>query len=106
MAGYWLEATTAELDEALAVQSGFDARALELLTRTLQEAIDAGELALGVPVEDMARAVVSIIEAIILPLKRQSRGETESLLRALAYTFFKAHACGGALPARALALSI
>jgi AcrR family transcriptional regulator len=105
VAGYWLEATTADLDEALQVQQAFEAQALDGLTRTIQSAIDGGELSLGVPVEEMARAVIAIIEAIILPLKRQPRARTEALVRALAYTFFSAHEAGeGGLAQRALAI--
>lgn len=102
VAGFWLEPSTARVVEARAVQAHFEDTAARLIADAITEAVAADQLSLDVPVADMAEAVIATMEAIILPLRRNSTGRGRRLIAALAHTFFRAHACDDELAVRAI----
>jgi len=91
VAGYWLHPSTAEVPEARAVQAQFEQASADYVAETLKEAVDAGQLSLTVPVEDMAHAFITTVEGLVLPLRRHSPQRMRRLIGVLADTFFRAH---------------
>lgn len=106
VAGYWLQPASASLADARAVQSEFEQSSAAYLTQCLQEAVDAGAMNFVIPVEDMANAVVSTTEAIILPLRRNSPEASRRLIGVLAHTFFRAHAHSDEVAAQAVEVAM
>jgi len=102
VAGYWLEAKTADLAAAQDIQQSFEEDARALICATLEQGIEAGEFDMMLPVEDMATAIISLVEASLLPLRRQTPQQTQRLLGSLAHTFFRANAHNADLIERAM----
>lgn len=105
VAGYWLDAATAELQEAGEMQKRFENNAAQLIAAAIQHGIDLGELDFEIPVEDMAQAIISTMEAIILPLRRMRPEENIRLIASLAHTFFRAHGTSDVLAHEARAIA-
>ncbi len=102
VAGYWLDAASAELTEATQMQRRFEDNSARLVAAAIQEGIDLGELKFEIPVEDMAQAIISTMEAIILPLRKMTPDENIRLISSLAHTFFRAHGTSDALAHEAI----
>ena len=102
VAGYWLEAKTTDLDEARQIQADFEQRARAFLTETIEAGVAHEELELELPAGDIALAINSLMEAIVLPLRRQTSSQHWRLIRALAHTFFLATARDPSFAVRAL----
>ena len=92
VAGYWQLPVNEEAVVAQEVRTRFEEEASFLLSLVIRKGIEDGELDFKVQVEDMADAIISILETIILPLGRQDNDKIARMTGALAYTFFKAHA--------------
>lgn len=92
VAGYWLVPSTADVAEARAVQDQFEEASARVIGQAIQAAVDEGDLVLDIPVADMAQAVMATMEAIVLPLRRNTPERSRRLIGALAHTFFRAHA--------------
>lgn len=104
IAGYWLNPGSGILAEASVLQSRFEKDSARFIASVIEQAIDQGKLTLQIPVEEMAQAIISTMEAIALPLRRLSPDEILPLVGSLAHTFFRAHATGDELPRRAMEL--
>lgn len=102
VAGFWLQPSTADVPEARAVQAQFEEASARVITEAIQEAVAAQTMALDIPAEQMAHAVIATIESIVLPLRRNTPERSGELISALAYTFFRAHAHGDELARRAI----
>ncbi len=105
VAGYWLDAASAELTEAIQMQNRFEENSARLVAAAIQEGIDLGELSFEIPVDDMAQAIISTMEAIILPLRRMTASENIRLIASLAHTFFRAHGTSDALAHEAIEIA-
>ena len=92
VAGYWLETKTVELSEARRIQDTFEQGARDRLACAIDEAIARGAFRRTLGSDTIAGAVIAIMEAIVLPLRRQGARASGELLLTLAYTFFHAHA--------------
>jgi AcrR family transcriptional regulator len=92
IAGYWQTPSSAEGDGILAAQRDFEVGARTTLTATLQRAKEQGRIDLGADLEDLSRAIISLVEAIVLPLRHRSVEEHHRMLGVLARTFFRAYA--------------
>jgi TetR/AcrR family transcriptional regulator, acrAB operon repressor len=103
VAGYWLTPSTAETAAIIETQRNFEADAVATLRTVLQRGVDEGRLDLAGDLEALARAIVSLIEACVLPLRHQSPEEVHGLLGVLARTLFRAYARSGSVAAAALA---
>lgn len=92
VAGYWLTPSTPETAVIIDTQRAFESVAVQTLREALQRGVDRGELDFDGDLDPLARAMVSLIEACVLPLRHQSPEEVRSLLGVLARTLFRAYA--------------
>lgn len=92
VAGYWLIADTPEMRDILATQRAFEAASKEVIAGCLKKGVAAKQFDLGDDLDDMARAIISIIEAIILPMRHQTPEEIRPQVGVLARTLFRAYA--------------
>ncbi|HEX4870977.1 MAG TPA: helix-turn-helix domain-containing protein [Nevskiaceae bacterium] len=90
--GYWLIPVSTETSRLVAAQRGFEQRSQAVLAAALERGVAAGLFNLGSDLDDMARAVIAIVEAVVLPLRHQSPEEVHRILAVLARTFFRAYA--------------
>lgn len=91
VAGYWLYSSRAVDDQIQTVQAEFELRNAALMRETLQQAANQGLLDLHDDLDDMARAMISVMEAIVLPLRTQSAEEVHRTLGVLARTLMRAY---------------
>lgn len=92
VAGYWLIPPTPEAEAILTEQRAFEAASMKVIRETLRRGTEQGRLNLGDDLDDMSRAIISIIEVAILPLRHQSRADSQRTLGVLARTLFRAYA--------------
>lgn len=90
--GYWLGANSPRLGEIQTVQRAFEERTANVIRESLMAAMEQGSLDLRDEVDDMSRAIIAVMEAIILPLRHQSAEEVHRILGVLARTLFRAYA--------------
>jgi TetR/AcrR family transcriptional regulator, acrAB operon repressor len=102
VAGYWLTPSTAETAAIIDTQRSFEAEAVATLREVLQRGVSQGQLDLAGDLDALARAIVSLIEACVLPLRHQSPEEVHGLLGVLARTLFRAYGRNGQITAAAL----
>jgi AcrR family transcriptional regulator len=98
VAGYWLVPSgpeTAALSEA---QRAFEQRSWKVIESALRRGVDRGQFDLAGDLEEFARAVMALGEAVILPLRHQTPDEVRRLLGVLARTLFRAYAKSAPLP--------
>lgn len=90
--GYWLIPSTPETASITAAQRAFEASAIRVLTEAMRRGQEQGRLNLGADLDDMARAVISLVEAVVLPLRQLTPEEIHPILGVLARTLFRAYA--------------
>lgn len=106
VAGYWLHPSTADVPEALDAQAQFEKVSAQIIAQTIEEAVAAGQLELQISVDEMADAIIATMEAIVLPLRRNTPESSRKLIGVLAHTFFKAHTRGSELARDAINVAI
>lgn len=104
VAGYWLRPATADVVEARQAQADFQTMAQAAVEDILARAAATGDLTLTLPVTDVARAFIALVEAIVLPLGNREAVDHRRMVGVLAHIFFKAYAQEPALARRAEAL--
>ncbi|MGH8459557.1 MAG: TetR/AcrR family transcriptional regulator, partial [Nevskiales bacterium] len=72
-------------------QQAFEQRTSQILREALQLAMTQGSLDLRGDLDDMSRAIVAIMEAIILPLRQQGPDEVHRTLGVLARALLRAY---------------
>ncbi len=92
IAGYWLTPSTPETAAISATQQAFETAAVSGLRAVLQRAVDERKLDFAGDLDEFARAIISLVEACVLPLRHQSPDEVRRLLGVLARTLFRAYA--------------
>lgn len=92
IAGYWLTPSTPETAEISAAQREFEQASIATVHAALLRAQAAGMIDLGGDLDDMSRAIISLVEAVVLPLRHQAPEEVHRLLGVLARTLFRAYA--------------
>ena len=97
IAGYWLIPDKPATQDIIAAHRTFESQANRTLTAILRRGQEQGRLDLGNDLEDMARAVIALVEAVVLPLRHQTPEEVHRNLGVLARTFFRAYASAGDL---------
>jgi AcrR family transcriptional regulator len=97
VAGYWLVPSSPETAGILQTQRAFEAASMEVIAACLRRGVAAGQFDLGGDLEDMSRAIISIIEAIVLPMRHLTPEEIRPQIGVLARTLFKAYAKGDVL---------
>ncbi len=92
VAGYWLKPSTTDLPLAGQTQMIFEEDAGSRVVGILEDAVGAGTLRNVGDTGLLARAVVGIVVAAVLPLQSHTPPQTADLLAALARIFFLAYA--------------
>lgn len=92
VAGYWLGANGANLPDIQAAQQAFEQRTANVIRDALALGMRQGVFDLEDDLDDMSRAIIALIEAIVLPLRNQSPDEIHRILAVLARTLFRAYA--------------
>jgi AcrR family transcriptional regulator len=90
--GYWLIPNTPETASILAEQRAFEQASQAVIADCLKKGVAARQFDLGDDLDMMARAIISIIEAIVLPMRHQSPEEMRPQVGVLARTLFRAYA--------------
>lgn len=98
IAGYWLIPSSAEASKIIAAQKVFERASVSTVRETLARGQNAGFFDLGADLEVMSRAIISIVEAVLLPLRYQTPEDVHGILLVLARTLFKAYGTEKALP--------
>jgi TetR/AcrR family acrAB operon transcriptional repressor len=92
IAGYWQAPSTTAMDGILDAQRAFEAAAVATLSDVLARGKKEGRIDLGGDLEDMSRAMISLVEAVVLPLRHRTPEEIHRMLGVLARTLFRAYA--------------
>jgi len=98
IAGFWLVPASPETSELAQAQRAFELASMEVIRSVLGRGVELGRFDLGGDLEDMSRAIISIVEAVVLPLRHQSPEEVRRTLGVLARTLFRAYDKTGVLP--------
>jgi AcrR family transcriptional regulator len=98
VAGYWLVPSGPEAAALSEAQRDFEQRSWKVIERALRRGVDQGQFDLAGDLEEFARAVMALGEAVILPLRHQSPEEVRQILAVLARTLFRAYARQAPLP--------
>ena len=100
IAGFWLLPSTPETADLAAAQRQFELNSQQIVAATLQRGVDQGHFDLHGDLEDFSRAMIALVEAVvILPLRYQSHEEVHQIVDVLARTLFRAYAKAGLPPA-------
>lgn len=95
--GYWLESGTGPATEFDHVQRAFEAEASRLLADTLREGMHQRQLQFDEDPDEMARAILAIMQASVLPMRRHTLNEVHSMLGVLSRMFLNAYGRSGEL---------
>lgn len=90
--GYWLIPSRPETAALLAAQRAFETRSIDTLRDILQRAGEHRGFNLGEDTDQMARAIIALIEACVIPMRQYSSEEMRGILGVLARTLFRAYA--------------
>jgi len=90
--GYWLIPSKPETAALVAAQKAFEARARQTIEQTLKLGVEQGHFDYKGDLEDMALAIISIVEAVILPMRHLGPAEVHRILGVLARALFRAYA--------------
>lgn len=90
VAGYWL--IPAGSAPILAAQRAFEAACVDTMKETLRLGVEQGRFDYRDDLEEMARAIIALVEAVVLPMRQQSPEEVHRILGVLARTLFRAYA--------------
>jgi len=104
VAGYWLTPLRLAGPGAEEAQSAFEAASRAVIVETLRDGVEQGHFDYQDDLEQMATAILALVEAIILPLRHQEPQEASAMLSVLARTLFRAYAKSEEIIARARAL--
>jgi AcrR family transcriptional regulator len=92
VAGYWLGIDNANLPAIIQAQQDFERQTSQIIRESLELGMQQGLLNLGGDLDDMSRAIIAIMEAIILPLRQQTPDEVHRLVIVLARALLRAYA--------------
>lgn len=92
VAGYWLIPSTPGTANLIDAQRAFEAAAVAALRDSLQRGKEQGLVDFGDELDEMARAIICLVEACVLPLRHMEPEEIQGILGALARTLFRAYA--------------
>lgn len=95
--GYWLIPDSAETEPMLQAQREFETRSAAVIQQVLRRGVDQQKFDLAGDLEDMSRAIMALLEAVVLPLRHKSAEEVHRLMAVLARTMFRAYAKDEAL---------
>ncbi len=91
VAGYWLLPSGAAAKPMETAQQAFEQGALALITDCLRRGSELGHFDFQGDLEDMARAIISVQEASVLPLRHLAPQEVQRIVGVLGRTLFRAY---------------
>lgn len=94
IAGYWLIPSAPETQAMLRAQSDFEAASQAVIETVLRHGVAQGRFDLAGDLEDISRAMVSLMAAVVLSLRDKSPEEVHRMMAVLARTLFRAYAKG------------
>lgn len=97
IAGFWLIPSSPETEPMLAAQARFEQTSQQVIERVLLRGVEQEKFDLAGDLEDMSRATIALVEAVVLPLRYRSPEEIHRMLGVLARTLFRAYARGDEL---------
>lgn len=92
IAGYWLVSSGPGTENFAAAQRQFEQTAQAVIHEVLERGVELGRFDFGGDMEDMARAIILLVEAVVLPLRHMTPNEVRPTLNVLARTLFRAYA--------------
>lgn len=92
LAGYWLMPARPETRAILDVQHQFEQRCFETMRETLSLGVKQKRFDYKDDLDELARAIIALVEAVVLPLRHQSPDEVHRILGVLARSLFRAYA--------------
>lgn len=92
IAGYWLVPSRPAGDVFVDAQRRFEKAAIAALAETLRLGVEQRRFDFGDDLEEMARAIISLVEAVVLPLRHLKPEEVSRMMGVLARTLFRAYA--------------
>jgi TetR/AcrR family transcriptional regulator, acrAB operon repressor len=92
VAGYWLIPSRPETALILEAQRGFEKACVDTMRETLSLGVAQGRFDYEDDLDEMARAIIAIVEACVLPLRHQAPDEMHRILGVLARSLFRAYA--------------
>lgn len=95
IAGFWLEPHGLGTEEIAAVQDQHDAARVEIAAETFRQGEASQQFDFSMDPYDLARSLIAVMEATILPLRRNEPEQNIKTLEFLMETFFKAYSRSG-----------
>jgi TetR/AcrR family acrAB operon transcriptional repressor len=102
VAGYWL--VPSARDNFLQAHRRFEESSRATVTETLRLGVEQGRFNFGDDLEDMARAIILFVEALVLPLRHLKPQDVSRMMGVYARTLFRAYASADDLLALTRAL--
>lgn len=100
VAGYWLTPSSPETAAVRKAQAEFESQSRTAVEAVLRRGVEAGHFDLAGDLEDISRAVISLMEAVVLPLRHKTPEEVHRIMAVLSRTLFRAYARGETLRKR------
>lgn len=94
IAGYWLVPSGPETQAMVRAQAEFEAASQAVIEKQLRRGVEQGHFDLAGDLEDMSRAMIALMEAVVLPLRHKGPEEVHRMMAVLARTLFRAYAKG------------
>jgi TetR/AcrR family transcriptional regulator, acrAB operon repressor len=92
VAGYWLLPSRPETAQIEKAQRAFEQACVDTMRETLRLGVEQGRFDYRDDLDEMARAIIAIVEATVLPLRHQTPDEVHRILGVLARSLFRAYA--------------
>lgn len=92
IAGFWIIPDTPETLSLVQAQQNFQVQAQAVIEATLRRAIAEGSIDVPDDVTQLSRAVMTLVEACLLPMRRLSTEELRAQLSAMARILLRAYA--------------
>jgi Transcriptional regulator len=92
IAGYWLVPLAPSQVRLIEAQQAFERSTRALIAKVLERGQASGAFDLHGDLPDFADAVIAVVEAVVMPLRRSTPEETTRILSVLARTTFRAYA--------------
>lgn len=91
VAGYWLVPLREDTGPIIEAQRAFEVACIDTMKETLRLGVEQGRFDYRDDLEEMARAIIALVEAVVLPLRHQTPDEVRQILGVLARTLFRAY---------------
>ena len=98
VAGYWLIPDSPETRAMLEAQVAFESASQLIIEKALRRGVEQRRFDLAGDLEDMSRAIIALMEAVVLPMRHKPPEEVHRMMRVLARTLFRAYGRGDDVP--------